>query len=52
MNTKKRLDAAVFEQGFCDSREKAKTLIMAGVVYVNNQKADKPGLQIKDDDSI
>ena len=34
MNTKKRLDAAVFEQGFCDSREKAKTLIMAGVVYV------------------
>ena len=34
------------------SREKAKTLIMAGVVYVNNQKADKPGIQIKDDDSI
>ena len=52
MSTKKRLDAAVFEQGFCDSREKAKTLIMAGVVYVNNQKADKPGIQIKDDDSI
>ncbi len=52
MNTKKRLDAAVFEQGFCDSREKAKTLIMAGVVYLNNQKADKPGMQIKDDDSI
>ena len=52
MNTKKRLDAAVFEQGFCDSREKAKTLIMAGVVYVNNQKADKPGMQIKDDNSI
>lgn len=52
MNTKKRLDAAVFEQGFCDSREKAKMLIMAGVVYVNNQKADKPGMQIKDDDSI
>ncbi len=52
MNTKKRLDAAVFEQGFCDSREKAKTLIMAGVVYVNNQKADKPGMQIKDEDSI
>ena len=52
MKTKKRLDAAVFEQGFCDSREKAKTLIIAGVVYVNNQKADKPGMQIKDDDSI
>ena len=52
MNNKKRLDAAVFEQGFCDSREKAKTLIMAGVVYVNNQKADKPGTTVKDDDII
>ena len=50
MNNKKRLDAAVFEQGFCDSREKAKTLIMAGVVYVNNQKADKPGTTVKDDE--
>lgn len=52
MNNKKRLDAAVFEQGFCESREKAKTLIMAGVVYVNNQKADKPGMTVKDDDTI
>ncbi len=32
--------------------KRQKTLIMAGVVYVNNQKADKPGMQIKDDDSI
>ncbi len=52
MNNKLRLDSAVFEQGFCESREKAKTLIMAGVVYVNNQKADKPGMNIKDDDVI
>ncbi len=52
MNNKLRLDSAVFEQGFCDSREKAKTLIMAGVVYVNNQKADKAGMQIKPDDVI
>ena len=52
MNNKKRLDAAVFEQGFCESREKAKTLIMAGVVYVNNQKADKAGMTVKDDDII
>lgn len=52
MNNKLRLDSAVFEQGFCESREKAKTLIMAGVVYVNNQKADKPGMTIKDDDVI
>lgn len=52
MNIKKRLDAAVFEKGFCESREKAKTLIMAGVVYVNNQKADKPGMTVKDDDIV
>lgn len=52
MAEKKRLDSAVFEQGFCESREKAKTLIMAGVVYVNNQKADKPGISIKEDDII
>ena len=52
MSNKKRLDAAVFDLGVCDSREKAKTLIMAGVVYVNNQKADKPGTTVKDDDII
>ena len=52
MNNKKRLDAAVFEQGLSESREKAKTLIMAGVVYVNNQKADKAGMTVKDDDII
>ncbi len=52
MNNKKRLDAAVFELGFTESREKAKTLIMAGVVYVNNQKADKAGTTVKDDDII
>ena len=52
MSEKLRLDAAVFQQGFCESREKAKTLIMAGVVYVNNQKADKCGMTIKPDDII
>lgn len=52
MNSKKRLDAAVFEKGLSESRERAKTLIMAGVVYVNNQKADKAGMTVKDDDVI
>ena len=36
MKEKTRLDTAVFELGLAESREKAKTLIMAGVVYVNN----------------
>ena len=48
MKEKKRLDTAVFELGFAESREKAKTLIMAGVVYVNNHKADKPGDTVPD----
>lgn len=33
----------MFENGMAESREKAKALIMAGLVYVDNQKADKPG---------
>ncbi len=41
---KKRLDVLVFEKGFAESREKAKAIIMAGQVYVNNQKADKAGV--------
>ena len=40
---KKRLDILVFERGFAESREKAKALIMAGEVFVDNQKADKAG---------
>ncbi len=52
MTEKKRLDTAVFETGQVESREKAKVLIMAGVVYVNNQKADKPGMYVKPDDVI
>ena len=42
---KKRLDVLVFEKGYAESRERAKAIIMSGNVYVNNQKADKPGTQ-------
>ncbi len=52
MAQKQRLDAAVFEAGFAESREKAKAYIMAGQVYVNNQKSDKPGTTVKPDDII
>lgn len=47
-----RLDQAVFSRGLSESREKAKAYIMAGVVFVNNQKADKPGMTVKSDDNI
>ncbi len=46
LSEKKRLDAAVFDLGLAPSREKAKALIMAGVVYVDNQKADKAGMTV------
>ncbi len=52
MQEKLRLDNAIFQKGFAESREKAKALIMAGVVYVNNQKCDKAGQNIKADDII
>lgn len=52
MAEKIRLDTAVFAQGFAESREKAKALIMAGQVYVNGQKALKAGVFLKDDDSL
>ena len=43
---KLRLDQLVFERGFTESRERAKTTIMSGLVYVNGQKADKPGMPV------
>ena len=52
MSDKIRLDTAVFEAGFAESREKAKAYIMAGQVYVNNQKADKAGEQVTAEDKI
>ncbi len=52
MSDKIRLDNAVVNGGFAESREKAKALIMSGIVYVNNQKSDKPGASVKPDDII
>lgn len=46
--SKVRLDQRVFDLGLTDSREKAKTTIMSGLVYVDGQKADKPGFQVSD----
>ena len=40
---KKRLDVLLFEKGLCPSRERAKTAIMEGIVYVAGQKAGKAG---------
>ena len=38
---KERLDVLLVKRNLADSREKAKALIMSGIVYVNGQKEDK-----------
>ena len=40
---KERLDILLVNKGLAPSRERAKALIMSGIVYVNNQKEDKAG---------
>ncbi len=52
MKTKKRLDVLLTEQGYCDSRTRAQAIIMAGQVYVDGQKADKPGTAFEESVSI
>lgn len=52
MKIKKRLDVLLTEQGYADSRSKAQAIIMAGSVYVDGQKADKPGISYEETVSI
>lgn len=40
---KKRLDVLLVEKQLASSREKAKAIIMSGIVYVDDQKEDKAG---------
>ena len=40
---KERLDVLLVERRLADSREKAKAIIMSGIVYVEGQKEDKAG---------
>jgi len=47
-----RLDQVLVERGLCESREKAKRAVMAGLVRVNGQLAMKPSDAIKKSDRI
>lgn len=47
-----RLDQLVFDLGLTESRERAKTTIMSGLVFVDGQRADKPGMQVSPDVNI
>ena len=49
---KKRLDVMLVEQGLAESREKAKAIIMSGIVYVDGEKEDKAGSTFAETASI
>ena len=46
---KERIDVLLVEQGLAETREKAKRAIMAGLVYANEVRLDKPGEKIAAD---
>ena len=48
----KRLDVALVEQGYAESRQKAQACIMSGIVYVDGRKIDKSGFAVGDDAKI
>lgn len=52
LENKKRLDIIMHEQGLAQSRERARSLIMAGKVLVNDRIQDKPGFLVAKKDSI
>ena len=52
MADKIRLDVLLTENGSFPSREKARAAVMAGLVYVNGQKAAKPGDTVKADAAV
>lgn len=49
---KMRLDVYLTENGLVSSREKARAVIMAGDVYINEQKADKAGQIVSETDKV
>ena len=40
------------ERGLCESRQKAQATIMAGLVFVDGQRSDKPGTPVAEDASV
>ena len=49
---KERLDILLVTRGLAESRERAKRSIMAGIVYVEGQRVDKPGTAVDQDAQI
>ncbi|MBT2582274.1 TlyA family RNA methyltransferase [Planococcus sp. ISL-109] len=46
---KERVDVLLVERGICETREKAKRAIMAGVIFSGSERMDKPGEKILQD---
>ncbi len=46
---KERLDVLLVKKKLAPSREKAKAVIMSGIVYVDGQKEDKAGAAFEED---
>src|SRR5699024_7986738 len=49
---KERLDVLLVKRNLAESREKAKAVIMSGIVYVDGQKEDKAGASFEDSVNI
>ena len=52
MSNKTRLDVLLVEQGLQETRQKAQATIMSGLVFVNDQRVDKPGTAVSNDARI
>lgn len=46
MKNRERMDVLLVDLGYCETRSKAQAVIMAGEVFVNQQKVDKPGTMV------
>ncbi|MCA1030678.1 TlyA family RNA methyltransferase [Bacillus timonensis] len=49
LSKKERLDVLLVERGLVETREKAKRTVMAGLVYSNEERLDKPGEKVPRD---
>ncbi|MGF7057015.1 TlyA family RNA methyltransferase [Brassicibacter mesophilus] len=51
-NDKERIDILLVENGLVETREKAKKIIMAGLVFIDSERIDKPGVKVPVESNI
>jgi len=52
IHKKQRLDVALVERGLAESRARAQSLVMAGLVFSGEKRLDKPGMTIAADAAL